>query len=60
MVKEMGKGGKLVWIAPSGGRDRPDPQTGDWLPHRYDPGTHHYSQVSVVHICMVSSFAGVV
>ena len=38
MVKEMGKGGKLVWIAPSGGRDRPDPQTGDWLPHRYDPG----------------------
>lgn len=44
MVKEMGKGGKLVWIAPSGGRDRPDPQTGDWLPHSYDPGTHlHFS-----------------
>lgn len=38
MVKEMSKGGKLVWIAPSGGRDRPDPQSGDWLPHRYDPG----------------------
>lgn len=29
-----------MWIAPSGGRDRPDPNTGDWLPHRYDPGRH--------------------
>ncbi|KAL3142097.1 hypothetical protein ABBQ32_004718 [Trebouxia sp. C0010 RCD-2024] len=38
MVKELSKGGKLVWIAPSGGRDRPDPQSGEWLPHRYDPG----------------------
>ena len=38
MVKEMSKGGKLVWIAPSGGRDRPDPESGDWLPHQYDPG----------------------
>lgn len=38
MVKEMSKGGKLVWIAPSGGRDRPDPESGAWLPHRYDPG----------------------
>ncbi len=38
MVKEMSKGGKLVWIAPSGGRDRPDPESGDWLPHRYYPG----------------------
>lgn len=38
MVKELGKGGKLVWIAPSGGRDRPDPHTGDWLPHKYDAG----------------------
>ncbi|KAL0048529.1 hypothetical protein WJX82_005114 [Trebouxia sp. C0006] len=38
MVKEMSKGGKLVWIAPSGGRDRPDTESGDWLPHQYDPG----------------------
>lgn len=47
MVKELSKGGKLVWIAPSGGRDRPDPQSGDWLPHRYDPGRHRYSTPSV-------------
>lgn len=38
MVRELGKGGKLVWIAPSGGRDRPDADTGDWLPHKYDAG----------------------
>ncbi len=38
MVKEMSKGGKLVWIAPSGGRDRPDTESGDWLPQQYDPG----------------------
>ena len=25
MMREMNKGGKLLWIAPSGGRDRPDP-----------------------------------
>ena len=25
MVHEMNKGGKLLWVAPSGGRDRPDP-----------------------------------
>lgn len=43
MVKELSKGGKLVWIAPSGGRDRPDPQSGEWLPHRYDPGMHRYA-----------------
>lgn len=24
MMREMNKGGKLLWIAPSGGRDRPD------------------------------------
>lgn len=38
MVRELGKGGKLVWIAPSGGRDRPDADTGEWLPHKYDAG----------------------
>lgn len=25
-------GGQLIWIAPSGGRDRPDPATGKWGP----------------------------
>ncbi|XP_022717315.1 glycerol-3-phosphate acyltransferase, chloroplastic-like isoform X2 [Durio zibethinus] len=25
-------GSKIVWIAPSGGRDRPDPLTGEWYP----------------------------
>ena len=24
MMREMNNGGKLLWIAPSGGRDRPD------------------------------------
>ena len=47
MVKELGKGGKLVWIAPSGGRDRPDPQSGDWLPHKYDPGAQQLLLYSV-------------
>ena len=37
-MKELSKGGKLVWIAPSGGRDRPDADTGAWLPHKYDAG----------------------
>jgi len=25
-------GSQLIWIAPSGGRDRPDPSTGEWYP----------------------------
>lgn len=28
------KGGQLLWIAPSGGRDRPDPITTEWVPVR--------------------------
>lgn len=30
------QGGQLVWVAPSGGRDRPT-QEGGWLPNAYDP-----------------------
>ncbi|KAI5083401.1 hypothetical protein GOP47_0003144 [Adiantum capillus-veneris] len=30
------KGGQLIWIAPSGGRDRPDPATGKWKPASFD------------------------
>ena len=26
------EGGKIIWIAPSGGRDRPDPVTEEWYP----------------------------
>lgn len=26
------KGGHLLWVAPSGGRDRPDPETNEWVP----------------------------
>ncbi|KAL3689330.1 hypothetical protein R1sor_015639 [Riccia sorocarpa] len=26
------KGGQLIWIAPSGGKDRPDPETEEWKP----------------------------
>lgn len=25
-------GSQIIWIAPSGGRDRPDPITGEWHP----------------------------
>ncbi|XP_072962496.1 glycerol-3-phosphate acyltransferase ATS12, chloroplastic isoform X1 [Typha angustifolia] len=39
-LKEMAlllKGGsQIIWIAPSGGRDRPDPMTGDWHPAPFD------------------------
>ncbi|GMJ04980.1 ACYLTRANSFERASE 1 [Hibiscus trionum] len=39
-LKEMAMllrtGSKLVWIAPSGGRDRPDPVTGEWYPAQFD------------------------
>ena len=28
------KGGQLLWVAPSGGRDRPDPETNEWVPVR--------------------------
>lgn len=28
-------GSQLIWIAPSGGRDRPDPSTGEWFPVSY-------------------------
>ncbi|KAK9860336.1 hypothetical protein WJX84_006817 [Apatococcus fuscideae] len=36
MLKELGQGGRLVWIAPSGGRDRPDAE-GQWAPDKFDP-----------------------
>ncbi|KAJ4951094.1 hypothetical protein NE237_027926 [Protea cynaroides] len=29
-------GSQIIWIAPSGGRDRPDPLTGDWYPAPFD------------------------
>ncbi|ONK55761.1 uncharacterized protein A4U43_C10F720 [Asparagus officinalis] len=29
-------GSQLIWIAPSGGRDRPDPHTGEWSPAPFD------------------------
>ncbi|XP_022159428.1 glycerol-3-phosphate acyltransferase, chloroplastic [Momordica charantia] len=29
-------GSQLIWIAPSGGRDRPDPLTGEWYPAPFD------------------------
>ncbi|XP_031393131.1 glycerol-3-phosphate acyltransferase, chloroplastic isoform X2 [Punica granatum] len=39
-LKEMAvllrSGSQLVWIAPSGGRDRPDPKTGEWHPAPFD------------------------
>ncbi|XP_078439915.1 phospholipid/glycerol acyltransferase family protein [Wolffia australiana] len=42
-LKEMAlllrNGGQLIWIAPSGGRDRPDPQTGEWHPATFDPAS---------------------
>ncbi|CAI9095289.1 OLC1v1031201C1 [Oldenlandia corymbosa var. corymbosa] len=39
-LKEMAlllrAGSALIWIAPSGGRDRPDPHTGEWYPAQFD------------------------
>ncbi|KAK6934943.1 Phospholipid/glycerol acyltransferase [Dillenia turbinata] len=32
-------GSQIVWIAPSGGRDRPDPETGEWFPAPFDPSS---------------------
>lgn len=29
-------GSKIIWIAPSGGRDRPDPITNEWFPAPFD------------------------
>lgn len=30
------QGGQLLWVAPSGGRDRPDPETNEWVPAHFD------------------------
>ncbi|KAL5724726.1 glycerol-3-phosphate 1-O-acyltransferase [Ranunculus cassubicifolius] len=39
-LKEMAMllrgGSQIIWIAPSGGRDRPDPSTGEWFPAPFD------------------------
>ncbi|KAE9607002.1 hypothetical protein Lal_00026218 [Lupinus albus] len=39
-LKEMAmllrSGSQLIWIAPSGGRDRPDPTNGEWVPAPFD------------------------
>lgn len=39
-LKEMAlllrSGSQIIWIAPSGGRDRPDPHTGEWYPAPFD------------------------
>ncbi|XP_071737435.1 glycerol-3-phosphate acyltransferase, chloroplastic [Rutidosis leptorrhynchoides] len=39
-LKEMAMllrgGSKIIWIAPSGGRDRPDPITNQWFPAPFD------------------------
>ena len=37
LSKALGMGGQLLWIAPSGGRDRPDAATGEWAPAAFDP-----------------------
>jgi len=37
MAKAMKAGGVLVWIAPSGGRDRLKPESGEPLPADFDP-----------------------
>lgn len=36
MAKMMNKGGLVLWIAPSGGRDRPN-EMGQWFPNEFDP-----------------------
>lgn len=36
MAMILRDGSRIVWIAPSGGRDRPDPLTGEWYPAPFD------------------------
>ncbi|GAQ86900.1 Glycerol-3-Phosphate Acyltransferase [Klebsormidium nitens] len=36
MARLFKAGGQFIWIAPSGGRDRPDPATGQWVPAAFD------------------------
>jgi glycerol-3-phosphate O-acyltransferase len=36
MSRKLNEGGCLIWIAPSGGRDRPD-ENDKWRPDRFDP-----------------------
>ncbi|KAG0624325.1 hypothetical protein M758_3G239800 [Ceratodon purpureus] len=36
MSSLLRKGGRLLWVAPSGGRDRPDPETNEWVPAPFD------------------------
>lgn len=37
MSTALAEGGKLLWIAPSGGRDRRDPATNITVPSSFDP-----------------------
>lgn len=39
MTMLLKKGGQLLWVAPSGGRDRPDPETNEWVPAAFDPSS---------------------
>uniref|UniRef100_A0A2P2J9G3 Glycerol-3-phosphate acyltransferase, chloroplastic n=1 Tax=Rhizophora mucronata TaxID=61149 RepID=A0A2P2J9G3_RHIMU len=36
MASLLRNGSQIVWIAPSGGRDRPDSMTGEWVPAHFD------------------------
>ncbi|GMY29665.1 glycerol-3-phosphate acyltransferase, chloroplastic isoform X2 [Fagus crenata] len=36
MALRLRGGSQLIWIAPSGGRDRPDPHTEEWYPAPFD------------------------
>ena len=36
MTELMTEGGKVFWVAPSGGRDRPDPDTGKFVVSPFD------------------------
>ncbi|MED6205947.1 hypothetical protein PIB30_022393 [Stylosanthes scabra] len=42
-LKEMAvllrRGSQIIWIAPSGGRDRADPKTGEFAPAPFDPAS---------------------
>ncbi|WCJ29102.1 Glycerol-3-phosphate acyltransferase chloroplastic [Euphorbia peplus] len=36
MASILREGSRIIWISPSGGRDRPDPLTGEWYPAPFD------------------------
>ena len=53
------QGGQLLWIAPSGGRDRPNAD-GVWMPSPFDPSSVELMRQLLAQVCTRSPAAGFV